>query len=130
MPPLCRFCLTHHDRDMTCAALEELAAREDVAIEEINAAAEEQFRSAAADKNDGGPEDACGYMTVGDLIDLLSRAPRSMRVRIATGGGLHEVNDDATGYFVGTGDDYFVIDVGESIEKLAKKEASDGSKNR
>lgn len=52
-------------------------------------------------------------MNVKDLIELLQRADPELPVRIYCGTKVYDVNDDATGFLMGTGDDHFIIDARE-----------------
>lgn len=60
-------------------------------------------------------EEAKGWMTVGELTELLGRAEPSMRVRITVGTAEHDVDDDGTGFVHGS--DEFFINAGELADK-------------
>lgn len=52
-------------------------------------------------------------MNVGELIELLQRADPALPIRVSVGTKIHELDDDATGFFCGTDDDHFVLNVGD-----------------
>lgn len=64
--------------------------------------------------NHGEPR---GFMTVGDLLELLGRAPPELPACVVVGSVEHEIDDEQTGFLRGTDDDRFLIEPGNPVRK-------------